>query len=227
MRMILPMDAVRKPARNKGKQKTANAVRRPAAQKLKRRPDKREVPVLSPEMMEERRREEDEYLRRRIEHDLKKAEELKQILKQAQEEKKQAVARLQGRGFVFNPSDEVLVDLYLKEKNSGRYIDLCPFEEVDVYGTHPQTLTEKYNSNGGVWHFFTQSRPHENSGQWEFGEKNDVFCNGVKVGARQELEYSSSNGGGKYKILEYQLEPATESNSEAAPWFICELLPVG
>lgn len=138
--------------------------------------------------------------------------------------KNNAVAELQKIGFFFKPSDEVLVNYYLKNKTLGTYFGLCPIDEVDVYANHPQTLKEKFNSNCGVWYFFTKSRPNENpdvDGQWEFGEKNDIFDNGVKVGVRQELEFNGNgdqNGNGKYKIIEYQLDPVV-----SAPLFVCKL----
>ncbi|KAL5721468.1 hypothetical protein ACHQM5_005112 [Ranunculus cassubicifolius] len=127
-------------------------------------------------------------------------------------------------GFVFIPSDEVLVNYYLKYKSSRRSMYLCPIDEVDVYANHPRTLTEEYIPSGGVWYFFTKSRPNENpdlEGVWKSCEMKDVSNNGVKVGVRQELEFydkGDQNGNVKYKMTEFQLYPATST-----PLFVCKL----
>ncbi|KAL5721466.1 hypothetical protein ACHQM5_005110 [Ranunculus cassubicifolius] len=134
---------------------------------------------------------------------------------------------MQEIGFVFTPSDEVLINYYLKYKSSQRSMYLCHIDEVDVYANHPRSLTEQFNPSGGVWYFFTKSRPSENldiEGVWKFGEKKDVFDNGVKVGVRQELEFyeeGDQNGNGKYKMIEYQLHPATSAPLFCTLIFLC------
>ncbi|KAF5207268.1 hypothetical protein FRX31_003145, partial [Thalictrum thalictroides] len=82
-------------------------------------------------------------------------------------------------------------------------------------GTMP--ISEKCPNSAEVWYFFTRSRLNEIQtvtdvqGQWVFCEKKDVFNQGQKVGVKQVLEYYEEGHKNKYKIIEYQLDPAPEN----------------
>ncbi|KAL5721434.1 hypothetical protein ACHQM5_005082 [Ranunculus cassubicifolius] len=183
----------------------------------------RNIRVITPDLMEDYKQMEVESYVKFKEREEKRIAEYKQamISRKIELEEKQKV-EYWVPGLVFNPSDELLINHYLKNKTLGKD-NICPIDEVDVYGSHPQTLTEKYNPKDGVWYFFTRCRPTENpnvEGQWEIRGKNDVFDNGVKVGVRQELEYCDENVSTKYKMIEYQLNPAP---STTVPLFMCKL----
>ncbi|KAL5721470.1 hypothetical protein ACHQM5_005113 [Ranunculus cassubicifolius] len=194
-------------------QKFINPKGKKSATMKKKKPDNKANQISREEMIELNRKRDEFYDQEEI-----RVQKAIELYKEAKRKEMQDI------GFVFIPSDVVLVNHYLKYKTRRSPMDLCPIDEVDVYANHPRSLTDQFNPSGGVWYFFTKSRPGESSdimGVWKFGEKKDVTDNGVKVGVRQELEFheeGDQNGNGKYKMIEYQLHPAT-----SAPLFVCKL----
>ncbi|KAF5184995.1 hypothetical protein FRX31_025419 [Thalictrum thalictroides] len=167
-----------------------------------------------------------ERMRKSLEENLEFQARYEKLIKEKEIEalKKQILAI----GYVFSPMEGQLVDYYLRNKNLCNPMDHCPIEEVNVYANHPQSLAEKCPNSAEVWYFFTRSRPNEIQpgtdvqGQWVFCEKKDVFNQGEKVGVKQVLEYYEEGRKNKYKIIEYQLDPAPE-NIETGLWFVCKL----
>ncbi|KAE8671938.1 NAC transcription factor NAM-B2 [Hibiscus syriacus] len=118
-------------------------------------------------------------------------------------------------GYKFKPTDEQLVDFYLKRKAYN--IPLPPvnlFREVDLYKYDPYTLTEmsdnasSWNGITTEWYFFSPrdrkypkgSRPRRRAGDgyWKAtGKPTPVISSDVEVGSKRSLVYcrgKSPNG---------------------------------
>ncbi|XP_015697555.2 putative NAC domain-containing protein 94 isoform X1 [Oryza brachyantha] len=85
-------------------------------------------------------------------------------------------------GFHFSPTDEELVDVYLRCKIEGRKAPLDVVNEVNIMCYHPENLIEKYRAYGEHRWFFTMVR--EASKTKKKGEPNrKVKVDDVEVGS--------------------------------------------
>ncbi|KOM54564.1 hypothetical protein LR48_Vigan10g045600 [Vigna angularis] len=105
-------------------------------------------------------------------------------------------------GFRFHPTDEELVNYYLKRKIDGQEIELDIIPEVDLYKCEPWELAEKsfLPSRDPEWYFFgPRDRKYPNgfrtnratrAGYWKStGKDRKVSCQSRPIGMKKTLVY--------------------------------------
>ncbi|CAN0908601.1 NAC domain-containing protein 7 [Linum grandiflorum] len=105
-------------------------------------------------------------------------------------------------GFRFHPTDEELVDYYLRKKIASKRIDLDVIKEVDLYGIEPWDLQELCKigpDEQSEWYFFshkdkkyptgTRTNRATKFGFWKAtGRDKSIYCRQCLVGMRKTLE---------------------------------------
>ncbi|KAF5203192.1 hypothetical protein FRX31_007221 [Thalictrum thalictroides] len=156
----------------------------------------------------------------------------KQIRKNLENVRKERLGEIFAGGFVFAPSEVQLLKYCLLKKYQTDSLLFCPVDEVDnPYALYPQDLLVNLAATGtSGGYFFTTCRPNENQsigdvaqGQWTFTEMNMVLDQDQPVGVKKVYEYCERDGKGKYKVIEYQLDPAPV-NWKNCTWFLCQLI---
>ncbi|XP_038977719.1 NAC domain-containing protein 68-like [Phoenix dactylifera] len=122
-------------------------------------------------------------------------------------------------GFLFRPSDEVLLVTYLKNKLLQWPLPCDVIVEADVYGCHPQDLALEYlmANRDFEWFFFTSTpRKHPGAsetsrasrraglGRWKAtkGVKNVVDSKNNTIGSKKSFCYMEQNSdGGENKSI--------------------------
>ncbi|KAF0923026.1 hypothetical protein E2562_003264 [Oryza meyeriana var. granulata] len=85
-------------------------------------------------------------------------------------------------GLHFAPTDEELVDFYLRSKIEGQRPPLDFINEVDIMSWDPVKLIEKYKGYGeNRWYFFTRRKPSKSKKQDEPNRK--VVVDGLEEGS--------------------------------------------
>ncbi|XP_031373917.1 NAC domain-containing protein 86 [Punica granatum] len=105
-------------------------------------------------------------------------------------------------GFRFHPTDEELVNYYLKRKINGQEIELDIIPEVDLYKCEPWELADKsfLPSRDPEWYFFgPRDRKYPNgfrtnratrAGYWKStGKDRRVTCQNRAIGMKKTLVY--------------------------------------
>ncbi|XP_072974752.1 NAC domain-containing protein 54-like [Typha angustifolia] len=105
-------------------------------------------------------------------------------------------------GFRFHPTDEELVNYYLKRKIHGLKIELDIIPEIDLYKCEPWELAEKsfLPSRDPEWYFFgPRDRKYPNgfrtnratrAGYWKStGKDRRVICQSRAIGMKKTLVY--------------------------------------
>ncbi|KAB1212132.1 NAC domain-containing protein 74 [Morella rubra] len=105
-------------------------------------------------------------------------------------------------GFRFHPTDEELVNYYLKRKINGQEIELDIIPEVDLYKCEPWELSDKsfLPSRDPEWYFFgPRDRKYPNgfrtnratrAGYWKStGKDRRVTCQNRPIGMKKTLVY--------------------------------------
>uniref|UniRef100_A0A0D6QWH4 NAC domain-containing protein n=1 Tax=Araucaria cunninghamii TaxID=56994 RepID=A0A0D6QWH4_ARACU len=126
-------------------------------------------------------------------------------------------------GFGFHPTDEELVNYYLKRKVHGHKIEIDVIPEVDLYKCEPWDLPDKsYMPNKDLqWHFFSapdrkypngsRSNRATEAGYWKAtGKDRKITSQQRKIGTKKTLVfYEGRAPSGKrtdWKMHEYRLD---------------------
>ncbi|CAI0413683.1 unnamed protein product [Linum tenue] len=105
-------------------------------------------------------------------------------------------------GFRFHPTDEELVDYYLRKKIASKRIDLDVIKDVDLYRIEPwdlQELCKIGTEEQNEWYFFshkdkkyptgTRTNRATKAGFWKAtGRDKAIYCRHSLVGMRKTLE---------------------------------------
>ncbi|XP_019412855.1 PREDICTED: NAC domain-containing protein 7-like [Lupinus angustifolius] len=144
-------------------------------------------------------------------------------------------------GFRFHPTDEELVDYYLRRKVTSRRIDLDIIKDVDLYKIEPWDLqelcrigTEEQNE----WYFFshkdkkyptgTRTNRATVAGFWKAtGRDKAIYSKHNLVGMRKTLVFykgRAPNGQKSDWIMhEYRLETDENGSSQEEGWVVCRV----
>ncbi|KAI3974274.1 hypothetical protein MKX01_030943 [Papaver californicum] len=145
-------------------------------------------------------------------------------------------------GFRFHPTEEELVDYYLRNKISSRRIDLNVIKDVDLYKIEPWDLQEKCNigtKEQSEWYFFshkdkkyptgTRTNRATTAGFWKAtGRDKAIYSkNSLLVGMRKTLVFykgRAPNGQkSDYIMHEYRLETNENWTPQAKGWVVCKV----
>ncbi|XVF08446.1 hypothetical protein REPUB_Repub07fG0004500 [Reevesia pubescens] len=144
-------------------------------------------------------------------------------------------------GFRFHPTDEELVDYYLRKKITSRRIDLDVIKDVDLYKIEPWDLqelcrigTEEQNE----WYFFshkdkkyptgTRTNRATTAGFWKAtGRDKAIYSNHNLIGMRKTLVFykgRAPNGQKSDWIMhEYRLETDENGTPQEEGWAVCRV----
>ncbi|XP_057952020.1 NAC domain-containing protein 7-like isoform X1 [Malania oleifera] len=144
-------------------------------------------------------------------------------------------------GFRFHPTDEELVDYYLRKKVTSRRIDLDVIKDVDLYKIEPWDLqeicrigTEEQNE----WYFFshkdkkyptgTRTNRATAAGFWKAtGRDKAIYSKHDLIGMRKTLVFykgRAPNGQKSDWIMhEYRLETDENGTPQAKGWAVCRV----
>ncbi|AES90959.1 putative transcription factor NAM family [Medicago truncatula] len=144
-------------------------------------------------------------------------------------------------GFRFHPTDEELVDYYLRKKVSSKKIDLDVIKDVDLYKIEPWDLQElcKIGSDEqNDWYFFshkdkkyptgTRTNRATKAGFWKAtGRDKAIYSKQFLVGMRKTLVFykgRAPNGQKSDWIMhEYRLETNQNGISQEEGWVVCRV----
>ncbi|KAK6947377.1 NAC domain, partial [Dillenia turbinata] len=108
-------------------------------------------------------------------------------------------------GFRFKPSDQELIDYYLKNKVEGRPLPPNKIFNDDIYLGSPEYLLEKYKkiwSEGECYFFTPRNRKYKNGhqpdrraldGYWKATGSDKLITCGDTVGCKRSLVYYKGN----------------------------------
>ncbi|KAJ8767670.1 hypothetical protein K2173_018228 [Erythroxylum novogranatense] len=144
-------------------------------------------------------------------------------------------------GFRFHPTDEELVDYYLRKKVASKRIDLDVIKDVDLYKIEPWDLqelckigTEEQND----WYFFshkdkkyptgTRTNRATKAGFWKAtGRDKAIYCRHSLIGMRKTLVFykgRAPNGQKSDWIMhEYRLETNENGTPQEEGWVVCRV----
>lgn len=144
-------------------------------------------------------------------------------------------------GFRFHPTDEELVDYYLRRKITSRSIDLDVIKDVDLYKIEPWDLqelcrigTEEQNE----WYFFshkdkkyptgTRTNRATAAGFWKAtGRDKAIYSKHELIGMRKTLVFykgRAPNGQKSDWIMhEYRLETDENGTPQEEGWVVCRV----
>ncbi|CAN1748039.1 NAC domain-containing protein 7 [Linum perenne] len=144
-------------------------------------------------------------------------------------------------GFRFHPTDEELVDYYLRKKIASKQIDLDVIIEVDLYKIEPwdlQELCKIGKEEQSEWYFFshkdkkyptgTRTNRATKVGFWKAtGRDKSIYCRQSLVGMRKTLVYykgRAPNGQKSDWIMhEYRLETNENGAPQEEGWVVCRV----
>ncbi|KAL2490057.1 NAC domain-containing protein 7 [Forsythia ovata] len=144
-------------------------------------------------------------------------------------------------GFRFHPTDEELVDYYLRKKFASKKIDLDVIKDIDLYRIEPWDLqelcrigTEEQNE----WYFFshkdkkyptgTRTNRATKAGFWKAtGRDKAIYSKNNLIGMRKTLVFykgRAPNGQKSDWIMhEYRLETNENGTSQEEGWVVCRV----
>ncbi|KAJ1692904.1 hypothetical protein LUZ63_009602 [Rhynchospora breviuscula] len=144
-------------------------------------------------------------------------------------------------GFRFHPTDEELVDYYLRKKVASRRIDLNVIKDVDLYKIEPWDLEEKCRIGAeeqNEYYFFshkdkkyptgTRTNRATAAGFWKAtGRDKPIYTKHMLVGMRKTLVYykgRAPNGQKSDWIMhEYRLETNENAPPQEEGWVVCRV----
>lgn len=144
-------------------------------------------------------------------------------------------------GFRFHPTDEELVDYYLRKKLASRRIDLDVIKDVDLYKIEPWDLQEFCRIGAeeqSEWYFFshkdkkyptgTRTNRATATGFWKAtGRDKPIYTKHSLVGMRKTLVYyqgRAPNGQKSDWIMhEYRLETSENGTPQEEGWVVCRV----
>ncbi|KAH0448520.1 hypothetical protein IEQ34_022320 [Dendrobium chrysotoxum] len=143
-------------------------------------------------------------------------------------------------GFRFHPTDEELVDYYLRKKVASRRIDIDVIKDVDLYKIEPWDLQEKCKigiEEQNEWYFFshkdkkyptgTRTNRATIAGFWKAtGRDKPIYSKNNLVGMRKTLVFYKGRAPNGQKLdwimHEYRLE-TNENGPPQARWVVCRV----
>ncbi|KAI4338488.1 hypothetical protein MLD38_023542 [Melastoma candidum] len=149
-------------------------------------------------------------------------------------------------GFRFHPTDEELVDYYLRKKVASKRIDLDVIRDVDLYKIEPWDLQELCRigtEEQSEWYFFshkdkkyptgTRTNRATKAGFWKAtGRDKAIYAKNILVGMRKTLVFykgRAPNGQKSDWIMhEYRFEtnenaPPQASHYDFEGWVVCRV----
>nr|CAB3450501.1 unnamed protein product [Digitaria exilis] len=144
-------------------------------------------------------------------------------------------------GFRFHPTDEELVDYYLRKKVASNKIDLDVIKDVDLYKIEPWDLQEKCKigmEEQNDWYFFshkdkkyptgTRTNRATTAGFWKAtGRDKPIYTKSCLVGMRKTLVFyrgRAPNGQKSDWIMhEYRLETTENGTTPEEGWVVCRV----
>ncbi|KAL5569949.1 hypothetical protein UlMin_026524 [Ulmus minor] len=144
-------------------------------------------------------------------------------------------------GFRFHPTDEELVDYYLRKKITSRRIDLDVIKDVDLYKIEPWDLQELCSIGSeeqNEWYFFshkdkkyptgTRTNRATAAGFWKAtGRDKAIYSKHDLIGMRKTLVFykgRAPNGQKSDWIMhEYRLETDENGTPQAKGWVVCRV----
>ncbi|KAK6118981.1 hypothetical protein DH2020_047267 [Rehmannia glutinosa] len=146
-------------------------------------------------------------------------------------------------GFRFHPTDEELVDYYLRKKIASKRIDLDVIKEIDLYKIEPWDLQELCRigtEEQSDWYFFshkdkkyptgTRTNRATKAGFWKAtGRDKAIYTKHSLVGMRKTLVFyqgRAPNGQKSDWIMhEYRLETNENAITQASEegWVVCRV----
>uniref|UniRef100_M8C891 NAC domain-containing protein 7 n=1 Tax=Aegilops tauschii TaxID=37682 RepID=M8C891_AEGTA len=144
-------------------------------------------------------------------------------------------------GFRFHPTDEELVDYYLRKKVASKKIDLDVIKDVDLYKIEPWDLQDKCKigmEEQNDWYFFshkdkkyptgTRTNRATSAGFWKAtGRDKPIYTNHCLVGMRKTLVFykgRAPNGQKSDWIMhEYRLETNENGATPEEGWVVCRV----
>ncbi|XP_028762712.1 NAC domain-containing protein 7-like [Neltuma alba] len=144
-------------------------------------------------------------------------------------------------GFRFHPTDEELVDYYLRKKIASKRIDLDVIKDVDLYKIEPWDLQELCKIGAeeqNEWYFFshkdkkyptgTRTNRATKAGFWKAtGRDKAIYRRHCLIGMRKTLVYykgRAPNGQKSDWIMhEYRLETNENGTTQEEGWVVCRV----
>ncbi|XP_024019629.1 NAC domain-containing protein 7 [Morus notabilis] len=144
-------------------------------------------------------------------------------------------------GFRFHPTDEELVDYYLRKKIASKRIDLDVIKDVDLYKIEPwdlQELCKIGTEEQNEWYFFshkdkkyptgTRTNRATKAGFWKAtGRDKAIYSRHNLIGMRKTLVFykgRAPNGQKSDWIMhEYRLETNENGTPQEEGWVVCRV----
>ncbi|KAE9613158.1 putative transcription factor NAM family [Lupinus albus] len=145
-------------------------------------------------------------------------------------------------GFRFHPTDEELVDYYLKNKIASKRIELDVIKDIDLYKIEPWDLEElcKFGSNEQTeWYFFshkdkkyptgTRTNRATKVGFWKAtGRDKAIYLKYSLIGMRKTLVFYQGRAPNGQKSDWIMHEYRLETNENGSPhqeegWVVCKV----
>ncbi|XP_057510071.1 NAC domain-containing protein 7-like [Actinidia eriantha] len=145
-------------------------------------------------------------------------------------------------GFRFHPTDEELVDYYLRKKVASRRIDLDVIKDVDLYNIEPWDLQELCKIGAeehNEWYFFshkdkkyptgTRTNRATKAGFWKAtGRDKSIYSKRSLIGMRKTLVFYKGRAPNGHKSDWIMHEYRLETNENGSPqvqegWVVCKV----